>query len=122
MAILFLCEIDNVTYSVALSEGARAQVEEFGRVKLGDTEAQAFARSKNVHVVLIVADVLIGVGSEVGPLALLSPCFVMWAGGVVEKCSLGVDFADYCKVTGACMLGLISYMVSMSVENGLGYV
>ena len=119
---MFLCEIDNITYSVALSEGARAQVEEHGRVKLGDTEAQAFARSKNAHVGLIVADVLIGVGSEIGPLALLSPCFVMWAGGVVEKFSLGAGFTDYCKVTGACMLGLISYMLSMTVENGLGYV
>ena len=44
------------------------------------------------------------------------------AGGVVEKFSLGASFADYCKVTGACMLRLISYMLSMTLENGLGYV
>lgn len=61
VAILFITEIDNVTYTILLSEATRARVEKDGRVELQETEAAELQRSKAIHVVLLVLVVLIGV-------------------------------------------------------------
>ena len=54
VAILFLCDIDNIAFDLALGERVRARVEDAGRVELDDAELSALARTKAVHVVLIV--------------------------------------------------------------------
>ena len=54
VAILFLCDIDNIFFDLVLGERVRARVEDAGRVELGDAEATALARTKAVHVMLLV--------------------------------------------------------------------
>lgn len=61
VALLFLGEIDNVAYSVGLSERVRARVDVSGRIRLTDDEAQALDKAKTAHIVLIVLTILIGV-------------------------------------------------------------
>merc|ERR1711969_199542 len=63
VAILFMCDIDNIAFALALGERVRARVEDAGRVVLGDGEASALAQTKAVHVALIVLAVLGGVWS-----------------------------------------------------------
>ena len=79
VAILFLCDIDNIFFDLVLGERVPARVEDAGRVELDDAEASALARTKAVHVALLVLAVL-GVvwsgdlgGGEVA-LLLPSPC------------------------------------------------
>ena len=60
VAILFLCDIDNIVFDLALGERVRARVEGAGRVELGSAEAAALTRTKAVHVALIVLAVLAG--------------------------------------------------------------
>ena len=64
VAILFMCDVDNIFFDLVLGERVRARVEDAGRVELDDHEATALARTKAVHVVLIVLGVLGGVWSE----------------------------------------------------------
>ena len=58
VAILFMCDVDNIAFDLALGERVRARVEDAGRVELDDAEATALARTKAVHVALIVLAVL----------------------------------------------------------------
>eukprot|EP01047_Picozoa_sp_COSAG01_P015682 COSAG01_NODE_789_length_13572_cov_322.875158_1_plen_158_part_10 len=73
VAVLFLCEIDNLLYAIVLPERERARVEVEGRVELGESEAVVLMRSKAVHVVLVVVVVPCAV--------LVAPGVVWWAGG-----------------------------------------
>ena len=97
---LFMCEVDNVCFELALDERTRSRVEEAGHVRLTDTEATALGRMKFTHVALIVASVLLVVrlsGSSLAmkesfdgnPVALFSRALVVvpiayWLGGVLE--------------------------------------
>ena len=54
VAMLFLCDIDNFTYKVLLSERVRTQVEKNARFELCDAESVALVRSKAIHAALIV--------------------------------------------------------------------
>ena len=54
VAVLFLLEVDNITFHAALCERLRARVEEQGHVQLSDAQADALARTKPVHIVLIM--------------------------------------------------------------------
>jgi hypothetical protein len=60
VAILFMsmCDIDNIFFDLALGERVRARVGDAGRVELDYAEATALARTKAVHVVLIVLSLL----------------------------------------------------------------
>ena len=60
-AILFLTDIDNISFKLALPERVRARVEAVGRVELGDEEASALVTMKVIHVCLVVLVVLSGV-------------------------------------------------------------
>eukprot|EP01052_Picozoa_sp_SAG31_P080836 SAG31_NODE_40682_length_279_cov_1.127778_1_plen_68_part_10 len=59
MAILFICEVDNICFNVALSERARSRVEIHGRVQLDENEVTTLVRSKVIHAVLLVAVFLV---------------------------------------------------------------
>ena len=61
IAMLFLCEIDNLLYAFLLPERERARVEVEGRVELGESEVVALMRSK--VVVLYVCMTYVGCSS-----------------------------------------------------------
>ena len=53
VALLFMADIDDMMYEVALSEPWRTRMEEAGRVKLEDEQAKDLARTKIVHTALL---------------------------------------------------------------------
>jgi hypothetical protein len=53
VAIVFMCEVDNLCYQLALAERSRRRVEHAGRVTLTDADAVALARTKMVHLFLL---------------------------------------------------------------------
>lgn len=59
MAILFLCELDNIAFTMGLSERVRARVEAVGRVELDEDAIAMLAYSKAVHVGAITVVVLL---------------------------------------------------------------
>ena len=68
VAVLFLLEVDNITFDAALREQLRSRVEEEGHVELSDAQADALARTKPVHIVLIMATLLgaVAIGGATG--------------------------------------------------------
>jgi hypothetical protein len=115
VAILFLAEVDNIIFQVALPEEVRARVEEAGRVVLGDADQLALARTKPVHIALIMAAVLGGVA--LGAEGIAFPLLVFWCGRMFQSCDTrggplvrGTPGCDVCvrlgKTTWACCCGL----------------
>jgi hypothetical protein len=112
---------------VGLSERVRTRVEEFGRVKLRDTEAAALVRSKAVHVVVLVATVLTVVWSGAdsgrttnGLATFLIPFLAFWLAGVAEAVATpGAGAAEKIKgvgkATGAAVLGVVGFVILFMV-------
>ena len=119
-----MCEIDNLCYHFGLAERTRARVEDAGRVELADDQAAAIARSKEVHIIVIVATVLLGVSmaggawaaSENGdgylrsPMSRMGPSFALpaiglWAVAMFEATERGMDHRN-------TVLGLHTRVVS----------
>ena len=67
IAILFLCDIDNISFKLALPERIRARVETVGRINLSDTEASTLVTMKIVHVCLIMLAMLTAVWADDDP-------------------------------------------------------
>ena len=124
VALLFLCELDNLAYAVLLPERLRAWVEHQGRVDLEQVEVEALIRSKAVHVtVLSVAlpcsVVIGGNGGLVGLGWVLTffPSFVAWwVASVVEvvlvpDSNVGERCKEVGKVTSRLLLGLTGGVV-----------
>jgi hypothetical protein len=121
VAVLFLCEIDNITYAVLLSERVRSRAEASGmRVEIGDAEAVALARTKVVHVALITVVIPVGVWTAnisrenfAVPLAFLAFGLAGAAEAVGDAVSSGGGAASACKgvvkVAGALLLGLVGW-------------
>ena len=90
VAVLFLCEIDNLLYAILLPERERARVEVEGRVELGEAEAAALMRSKAVHVaVLVVAvpcAVVLGGSARVVFSAPQTAALASWTYGAHRRC------------------------------------
>jgi hypothetical protein len=63
VAIIFLMEIDNITYHVGLGELQKARVESVGRVVLSDAEAKNLAWLKVMYVPVTVVSVLSSVAT-----------------------------------------------------------
>ena len=61
IAVLFMCEIDNLCYQFGLGERIRARVEDKGRMALSAEEAAAMSQTKTVHIVMIVCSILFSV-------------------------------------------------------------
>ena len=91
----------------------RARVEDAGRVELDDAEAAGLARTKAVHVALIVLAVLGGVWS--GGEVFFLPFLVFPLAGAVEAFVPGVGAAETAKrvgkVLGAWLLGLVGLVL-----------
>jgi hypothetical protein len=99
---------------VGLSERVRTRVEEFGRVKLLDTEVVALVWSKAVHVVLLVVAVPTIVWSGNAGVVLFISVLTFWLGNVAEVVATpGTGAVEkgkaIGKATGAALLGLISF-------------
>lgn len=119
VATLFLCDIDNFTYRILLSERVRTQVEKHARVELCDAEAVALARSKVIHAALILILVPISTWAvKTSIMAVFLTWVVFWLGGVVEVVTgphggvwtpaVGKGVA---RVTGQFMLGFAGFGV-----------
>ena len=127
VAILFLCDIDNIAFDLALGERVRARVEDAGRVELDEGEATALARTKAVHVALIVLAVLGAVwlgdlgGGEV---ALILPSLAFLLGGVAEAFVPGAGAAETAKrvgkVLGAALLGFVGIFALVGIDDSQG--
>ena len=125
--MLHYVEIDNLAFSIGLSERVRSRVEEAGRVELTDAEATGLARSKIVHVVLVVGAMLATVrvaasfGPQLGPVVMGAIIyFVLWLGGLFEA-----KTADREKtkrhalfVTVSAVLGILGCSALVAVSSG----
>ena len=121
VAVLFLCEIDNLLYAILLPERERARVEVEGRVELGEAEAAALMRTKAVHMVVLVAAVPCAVvlgGSEDSAglgLAFSLSVLAFWLAGATEAVLGSAGAGEACKevgkVTGRWLLGFIGWFV-----------
>ena len=79
------CEIDNIAYTMGLSEPVRARVEESGHVQLSTVEAKLLTHSKTMYVALIVMSVLAGVRpSTSGTFQIMIVVLAFWAGGIAD--------------------------------------
>lgn len=130
VAILFMCDIDNIFFDLVLGERVRARVEDAGRVELGDGEASALTRTKAVHVALIVLGVLGAVWSGVdnisaktgeGTLQTLPPLAFL-LGGLAEAFVTGASVAETAKrvgkVLGAWLLGFVGFNALIVIGGG----
>eukprot|EP01043_Picozoa_sp_COSAG02_P047990 COSAG02_NODE_4662_length_5119_cov_2.425299_2_plen_612_part_00 len=123
VATLFLCDIDNIAFDLALGERVRARVEDAGRVELNDAEAPALARTKAVHVALLVLAVLGGAWTA-GEGALFLPFLAFLLGGVTEAIVPGASAVETCKrvgkVLGAWLLGGVGFVVLFTIAKRKG--
>lgn len=126
IAVLFLCEIDNITYIILLSERVRSRAEANGmRVHLNDSEARSLSRTKALHVVLITALVPTAVLMASYKANILPFC-AFWFAGVVEVISdvksAGGGIADSCigiaKITGSTLLGMVGFVCLFLMSGG----
>ena len=111
VAVLFLCEIDNLLYAILLPERERARVEVEGRVELSESEAVALMRSKAAHVLLLVIVVPCAVLSGI----LETTWLAFWVAGVTEavlgSASAGEACKEVGKTTGRWLLGGVGFIV-----------
>ena len=88
-------------------------------MELDDAEAAALARTKGVHVGLLVLLVLLAVWSGDVWTVLLLPPFAFLIGGVVETVVAGATAVEtgqgIGKVVGAWMLGQVGFWLLFSV-------
>jgi hypothetical protein len=80
VAIIFLVEIDNISYHVGLGELQKARVESVGRVVLSDTEAKNLAWLKVMYVPITLVCVISSVATMD---AFLGGGFTLLMGGLV---------------------------------------
>ena len=120
LAILFLCDVDNLIFAVGLPEHVRARVEEAGRVELDATQAAVLARTKPVHVCLMVAVVLGTVeftaslnygGFRVAMNFAEAGVFAFWLGAVVEAFGVHDNAVDTAKLTAGTLLLILLPLV-----------
>lgn len=119
VAVLFLCEIDNLAYAVFLPQKHHTWVEEEGRVELGEAEVAALMRSKAAHVGALVLAVPCTVvlasaqatrGGWLVFWVAAVPFLAFWVAAVPEAVLGAAGAGEACveitKVTGKVLLGL----------------
>jgi hypothetical protein len=125
VAVLFVCEVDNLSFSIGLGERMRSRVEAAGRIELTDAEAALLARSNAVHVLLV----MVGMAGALFMFAqekhygasVMAPAFLSFlAGGIAEVLiewgsapgATAVQAAvGLAKVFGSFVLGLFGMMM-----------
>ena len=125
VAILFLMDIDNQTFDFALPEAVRSLVEESGHVELSDAQAAGLARTKPIHIFLIVAAVLgaVAVGAYgVHAAAFIFSFLAFGLAGATEAFGAGRSGAEVCKeiakTAGAALLGMVGFFVLLVLALG----
>ena len=120
VAVLFLLEVDNITFHAALREQLRSRVEEQGHVTLSDAQADALARTKPVHIVLIMAAVLGAVAiwaatGEFRASAIFPSFLAFFLARAAEAFGGGRGGAGAArgvtKTAGAMVLGVVAWIV-----------
>jgi hypothetical protein len=127
VAVLFLLEVDNITFHAALCERLRARVEEQGHVQLSDAQADALARTKPVHIVLIMVAVLgsVAIGGATGEFkaaAIFPPFLAFFLARAAEAFGGGRNGAEVAKgvakSAGAMLLGAAAWMALLLIHVG----
>ena len=126
IAILFMCEIDNIAYATILNEQSRARVEEAGRVDLDDSDVAALARSKAIYVSVIMVYIVFEIWLLSKPADLLAmaipPFLFWWLAGMIEI-GTGTECAkmpgEMCKLLGASILAFIFFGFKMGASMSL---
>jgi hypothetical protein len=127
VAVLFLLEVDNITFRAALREQLRSQVEEQGHVVVSDPQADALARTKPVHIVLLMAMVLGGVayGGATGNFkeaAIFTSFLAFFLARAAEAFGGGRSGAEVAKevakAAGAFVLGFFGFFVLLIISIG----
>jgi hypothetical protein len=117
VAILFITEVDDISFTIGLSERVRSRVESSGRVDLSADQAARLVQTKTVHTVLwtLIIALTILQGNGMFGLPLLGTLLGGWAEVVcrtdLEKCSSrGMEMA---KVLCRWLLGVVFFVVLM---------
>lgn len=129
VAVLFLCEIDNMMFSIGLSERIRERLEVVARVELNEDEAAALAFSKPVHVITLVTSTITsvwGVGNLSHDLALI--CLVqnqilpILFGQLAEAVFVGKSPVDKVKLVGKVIvhwvIGMCAQLAGFQLATG----
>eukprot|EP01052_Picozoa_sp_SAG31_P023491 SAG31_NODE_1941_length_6859_cov_3.362278_2_plen_461_part_00 len=124
VAVLFLCEADNIAYRVLLNERVRSRVEAQGCVDLADDRVTSLARAKLIHTGLITAAIPAGVWSSQS-MAMITPPLVFLIAGVAAKVSdvvaSGGEAKHVCKgileVALAWTLGALGFVVLFAIPG-----
>ena len=66
VAVLFLAEVDNAFYALALSERTKVRVEEAGRVVLTEDERTSLQNTKTVFLVIVFTNLIVVVSYGLG--------------------------------------------------------
>lgn len=87
--MLFVCEVDNLSYSIGLKENLRNRIEGAGRIELASTEQDALMRLKLVHIPTIMGGmiatlVLFAEEKHYGSGVMLPSFLASLAGGLAE--------------------------------------
>ena len=122
IAVLFMTELDNITYSVGLSEPVRTLVEVGARLELDKTDMDMLWRSKVAHMscIMLAVVVIVITGSPFG-FGLVPVAFGV-AGAVVELGREGepLEKAKAVVATGvAAVLGFGSVGLVSASQNAL---
>ena len=127
VAVLFLLEVDNITFHAALREQLRSRVEEQGHVVVSDAQVEILARTKPVHIAMIVAAVLgaVAIGGATGEfkLAGIFPSFLaFFLARAAEAFGGGRGGAEVAKgvaeTAGATVLGMVAWIALLLIHVG----
>lgn len=78
IAILFLTEVDNITYHLALSERAKQRVDEAGHVQLTDADEKKLSRTKPCCIAIILAGITLAIFKRSMATCFFYGFFIAW--------------------------------------------
>ena len=128
VAILFICELDDILYQLGLPERLKTRIDAEGRVALNDEEAGALFSMKAAHVVAVVVSVLalvssLGTGQLStewllfpNPLFLVAGCAEVATDSLAGGSSKGAPLRAL-KVLGAFILGWFATLFSQVLSG-----
>ena len=118
VAILFLCEVDNALFKLALGERARSLLEANAHVTFEEVDLTILARTKAVHVPIIVLTVLVGVESTKYNMfreAVFVLFFGWWIGAIADVLFLDANAQTTAKRVGMKTAYMAMGMVGVQV-------